>query len=269
MTKEITPDNLYTRIAGLLHAARQTVVRAVNKTMVYTYYEIGRMIVEDEQQGKERAEYGKQVLKELSTRLTADFGKGFSERNLEQMRQFYLTYSISQKSSAKFQHPHFQLSWSHYLKLMRIENPDERKFYEIECYQNNWSLKELQRQFDTALYERLALSRDKDAVRQLALQGQIVAKPIGQYKQLFDAGIFAHVAFKIGIVTAPLPGGLAEQCHVQDIRLSGIGNCDLFRGNDSRNEAGLDSVGVDAIVELRQGAIEVPRQGKPAIFVIL
>ena len=158
--------------------------------MVYTYYEIGRMIVEDEQQGKERAEYGKQVLKELSKRLTTEFGKGFSERNLEQMRQFYLTYSISQKSSAKLQEseneiitisatplPKFNLSWSHYLKLMRIENPGERSFYEIECASNNWSLRELQRQFNSALYERLALSRDKEGVKQLAEKGQIIKKP--------------------------------------------------------------------------------------------
>ncbi|MGB5158356.1 DUF1016 N-terminal domain-containing protein [Desulfobacterium sp. N47] len=94
------------------------------------------------------------------------------------MRQFYLTYSIYETTSRKF-----ALSWSRYLKLMRIENPDERKFYEIECYQNNWSLKELQRQFDAALYERLALSRDKDAVRQLSLQGQIVAKPEDAIKE--------------------------------------------------------------------------------------
>jgi hypothetical protein len=180
MKKGIVPDNLYSRIAGLLQAAKQNVVRAVNQTMVYTYYEIGRMIVEDEQQGKERAEYGKQVLKELSKRLATEFGKGFSERNLEQMRQFYLTYSISQKSSAKLQEseneiitisttplPKFNLSWSHYLKLMRIENPAERRFYEIECATGNWSLKELQRQFNSALYERLALSRDKEGVMQM------------------------------------------------------------------------------------------------------
>ncbi|MCX6278367.1 MAG: PDDEXK nuclease domain-containing protein [Bacteroidetes bacterium] len=190
MTKEIAPENLYSRIAGLLQAAKQNVVRAVNQTMVYTYYEIGRMIVEDEQQGKERAEYGKQVLKELSKRLTKEFGKGFSERNLEQMRQFYLTYSISQKSSAKLHEsenemitisatplPKFNLSWSHYLKLMRFENPGERRFYEIECATGNWSLKELQRQFNSALYERLALSRDKEGVKQLAEKGQIIEKP--------------------------------------------------------------------------------------------
>ncbi|MBI4621239.1 MAG: hypothetical protein HY739_13960 [Desulfobacterales bacterium] len=163
MTKEIASNNLYSKIAEILKAARQTVVRAVNQTMVYTYYEIGRMIVEGEQQGKERAEYGKQVLKELSKQLTIDFGKGFSVDNLQNMRQFFLTYSIYETTSRKI-----VLSWSHYLKLMRIENHDERSFYEIECVTNNWSLKELQRQFDTALYERLALSRDKKGIKQLA-----------------------------------------------------------------------------------------------------
>jgi len=172
MTKAIVPDNLYSKIAGLLQAARQNVVRAVNQTMVLTYFEIGRMIVEEEQQGKERAEYGKQVLKELSRRLTIDFGKGFSVDNLQNMRQFFLIYSNYETTSRKF-----ILSWSHYLKLMRIENPDERSFYEIECTANNWSLKELQRQFDSALFERLALSRDKEGVKQLAEKGQIIEKP--------------------------------------------------------------------------------------------
>ncbi|RJP59600.1 MAG: DUF1016 domain-containing protein [Deltaproteobacteria bacterium] len=177
MTKEIVPSNLYLKIAELLQTARQTVIRTVNQTMVYTYYEIGRMIVEDEQQGKERAEYGKQVLEDLSQKLTQNFGKGFSVVNLRQMRAFYLTYSIQQTVSAELQAPRFQLSWSHYLKLMRIENHDERSFYEIECVTNNWSLKELQRQFDTALYERLALSRDKKGIKQLAQQGHLIEKP--------------------------------------------------------------------------------------------
>ncbi len=170
-------SNLYSKIAGLLQAAKQNVVRAVNQTMVYTYFEIGRMIVEEEQQGKERAEYGKQVLKELSKQLTHEFGKGFSADNLENMRRFFLAYSISETTSRKF-----ILSWSHYLKLMRIENPNERSFYEIECASNNWSLKELQRQFDTALYERLALSRDKAGIKQLAEKGQIIERPTDMLK---------------------------------------------------------------------------------------
>jgi predicted nuclease of restriction endonuclease-like (RecB) superfamily len=177
MTKEIAQNNLYSKIAELLRGARQTVVRAVNQTMVYTYYEIGRMIVEDEQKGKERAEYGKQLLEDLSYKLTQNFGKGFSIVNLRQMRAFYLTYSIQQTISAELQTPHFQLSWSHYLKLMRIENPDERRFYEIESITSNWSLKELQRQFDSALYVRLTLSRDKEGIMKLSQQGQLIEKP--------------------------------------------------------------------------------------------
>jgi len=154
---KLAANTLYSKIADLLHTARQTVVHTVNQTMVYTYYEIGRMIVEDEQQGKERAVYGKQILEDLSLRLTQNFGKGFSVVNLRQMRAFYITYSIQQKSSAELQYlenkenkthqavsPKFVLSWSHYIKLMRIENPDERNFYEIECAANNWSLKEFQ-----------------------------------------------------------------------------------------------------------------------------
>ena len=192
MKKDVQPYDVYLKIAGLLQAARQNVVRVVNQTMIYTYFEIGRIIVEEEQQGKDRAEYGKQVLKELSAKLTKEFGKGFSVENLDRMRFFYKTYatqisstpltnsensenqmsSISEKSSRKF-----TLSWSHYLKLMRIDNPSERNFYEIEATRNGWSLKELQRQFNSALYQRLALSRDKKGIRELAEKGHIIEKP--------------------------------------------------------------------------------------------
>jgi len=206
----IEKQNLFNNIKTLLNEARSSVVRNVNSTMVYTYFEIGRMIIEDEQQGNYRAEYGKKVLKELSEKLTKEFGRGFSFVNLSQMRQFYLIYSDRQiiqtvseqlqisnnqnntihqtvsdelqvvekyETLSRISLPNFTLSWSHYLLLMRIENPDERRFYEIESYQNNWSLRELQRQFDSALYERLALSRDKEGVKQLSEKGQIIEKP--------------------------------------------------------------------------------------------
>ncbi len=157
--------------------ARKSVVQTINKTMAYTYFEIGKMIVEEEQKGQKRAEYGKQILKELSKRLTSEFGKGFSTTNLKQMRQFYLTYSKSQTLSDQFEKFDFQLSWSHYLFLMKIDNPEERKFYEIEAISNGWSLRELRRQFDTALFERLVLSRDKKGVKELSQKGQIITKP--------------------------------------------------------------------------------------------
>src|SRR5574344_2300954 len=140
----ITKNNqLFARVAEIIDIDRKKVVSSVNLTMVHTYFEIGRMIIEDEQQGKERAEYGKFVLKDLSKQLTEKFGKGFSPDNLENMRKFYLAYSISETVSRKF-----ILSWSHYLVLMKIENPQERSFYEIESAENDWSLRELKRQYN-------------------------------------------------------------------------------------------------------------------------
>lgn len=167
-------ENLYEKIAELIASARQSVVSVVNLTMVHTYFEIGKMIVEEEQGGKERAAYGKHILKDLSAQLTATFGKGFSVENLDRMRFFYKTYApeISSTGLTKF-----SLSWSHYLFLMRVENTDARRFYEIEATSNHWKLFELKRQFNSALYERLALSRDKAAVKALASKGQVVETP--------------------------------------------------------------------------------------------
>lgn len=167
-------NDLAIKIEGLIQEARQRIVSTVNTAMVYTYYEIGRYIVEDEQNGQNRAEYGKSVLKKLSAYLTPKFGKGFSVDNLQNMRNFYLCYS---KYETLSRNSVFTLSWSHYLKLMRISNPEERRFYEIEATNNKWSLRELERQFNSSLYERLALSRNKDEVLRLSQQGQIVEKP--------------------------------------------------------------------------------------------
>lgn len=164
--------SLYNKIASILEESRKFVASTVNTAMVQTYFEIGRLIVEEEQHGNIRAEYGKETLKKLSEKLTANYGKGFSVTNLKQMRDFYLTYQIRQTVSDQF-----TLSYSHYLFLMRIDNPDERKFYEIEATSSNWSLRELKRQFDSALYERLSLSKDKEKVKLLAQQGQVVENP--------------------------------------------------------------------------------------------
>lgn len=167
----VNEDGFYSRILDLLKSARKTVVQSVNKTIVDTYFEIGRLIVEEEQNGKSKAEYGQNLITELSHKLTTEFGKGFSTTNLKQMRTFYLTYSKGQTVSDEF-----RLSWSHYLMLMRIDNVEERKFYEIETAENSWSLRELQRQFDTSLYERLALSRNKNEVKKLSEKGLIIEK---------------------------------------------------------------------------------------------
>lgn len=226
--KDLQNTLLINNISALLENARKKVVVAVNQTIVLTYFEIGRMIVEDEQNGENRAEYGKSLLKDISFHLTEKFGRGFSISNLKQIRQFYMTYSIgqtpsvqceigqtpsdlfdekiktsqhktisetvsrkldneiSQTSSAKFEigqstsdqlntnKKEFTLSWSHYLKLMRMKDINERKFYEIESFKNNWSLRELQRQYDSELYTRLSLSKNPEEILKLAEKGQVI-----------------------------------------------------------------------------------------------
>lgn len=172
--------NLYQRIRELVVAARQTVARGIDLVQVRTNFEIGRHIVEHEQRGEQRAAYGKEVINRLAQRLAHEFGDGFSARNLASMRAFFLCYrersNSLQTASAKSSRP-FSLSWSHYVFLLGIKNPDERSFYEIEAASASWTLRELKRQFDSGLYERLALSRDKEGIRKLAREGQIVSRP--------------------------------------------------------------------------------------------
>ena len=178
-------DQLFEQVSHLIAEARSHVARAVNSAMVTTYYEIGRHIVENEQNGQQRAQYGKQVLQELSARLTAEFGKGWSVETLTNCRKFFSVYSKSYPVvtnsqdvvSNGYEMRQFVLPWSHYLILMREENPAARKFYEIESQRQQWSKRQLQRQVASSLYERLALSRDKDEVMRLAQEGQVVAKP--------------------------------------------------------------------------------------------
>ena len=183
---EITPINqsFLESVSDVLAQARKNAKTAVNLAMVYAYYEIGRMIVEEEQHGQNRAAYGKQILLELSKYLTEKYGKGYSADNLKLMRRFYNVYlhdQIGETVFTQFENlpavstgRKFYLSWSHYLKLMRIDNIEERHFYEIESVKNDWSLTELKRQYNSSLYERIALSTDKDKVYRLALEGQKV-----------------------------------------------------------------------------------------------
>ena len=203
-------DTLLADIRALILSARRAAVRSVDTLQVLTSFEIGRRIVEHEQQGSSRAEYGKRVLEELAERLTAEFGRGFSRSNLEYMRKFFLTYrdrlpEKSQMPSGKsLPKPHqksqipsgewsaiesfvqqgvaqlalpFRLSWSQYVFLMGIPDDQERSFYEIESANSGWTLPELKRQFNASLYERLALSRDKAGIRKLAREGQAIAGP--------------------------------------------------------------------------------------------
>lgn len=184
MTNKLLNTKFLSQIVDLLQSARNNVVLTINQTMVTTYFEIGRKIVEEEQNGKDRADYGKSLLRDLSKVLTSEFGKGFSVTNIQQMRSFYLSYQKQQTLSVKSENANqqrlsvdFKLSWSHYLKLMRIDDESERKFYEIEAVKNNWSVRELERQYNSALYTRLVLSRDKDKVKELSEKGLILEKP--------------------------------------------------------------------------------------------
>lgn len=182
-------------------------VKHTNSLIVVTYFHLGKLIVEQEQKGSTKATYGQEVIKKLSDTLTKQFGKGFSDDNLENMRLFYLLYkrktglseiseTVSRKSltvkrtkSISASKPLserlsktsiqniFPLSWSHYVTLIRIKNKQERAFYEIEARQNNWSVRELKRQYDSGLFERLLISKDKKKVRQLAAKGQVIEKP--------------------------------------------------------------------------------------------
>ena len=184
MSKSISNNSLFKEIKNILHNAKNRVIQTVNNTMTLTYFEIWKLIVENEQKGNLKAEYGAKTLNNLSKELTKEFGTWFTKRNLELMRQFYIVYwktnTLSshliknQKTSIKAKD--FSLSWSHYVLLMRLDD-NERKFYEIESIKNNWSLRELQRQFDSWLYERLALSKNKDEVKILSQKWQLVSKP--------------------------------------------------------------------------------------------
>ena len=163
-------DRLLLNVGTTLEHGRQQAFHAVNSAMVQTYWEIGRQIVEYEQHGNEKAEYGSGLLNQLSKDLTIRFGSGFSLSNINKMRKMYLTYPILQTVSA-------ELTWSHYIELLKIDDPLERSFYEKECEEEHWGVRELKRQMKSMLFHRLALSTDKQEVLKLASEGQIIEKP--------------------------------------------------------------------------------------------
>ncbi|MCA0237066.1 MAG: PDDEXK nuclease domain-containing protein [Bacteroidetes bacterium] len=145
--------NFFENIRSLLLKAQETLVKQVNAVMVLTYFELGKQIVEQEQKGKDYADYGTFILSELSEKLTAEFGKGYSKRNLELIRKFYLTFKNAKSPISQ------SLSWTHFIHLMRIENEDERNYYQTEAEQNNWSVRVLERQINSAAYHRLLISK--------------------------------------------------------------------------------------------------------------
>ncbi|MBI2139447.1 DUF1016 domain-containing protein [Candidatus Woesearchaeota archaeon] len=169
MKKEIESQRseLINKISEIVKRAKDELAKTINTKMVAAYWAIGRYIVEHEQTGKERAEYGSELMSALSKELSLRFGRGFSRSNLQNMRLLYLAYPKSQTLSGK-------LSWSHYCLLISLEERAKRDFYEKETLQNNYSFRELKRQISSALYERLALSRDKHGVLQLSKKGNVI-----------------------------------------------------------------------------------------------
>jgi predicted nuclease of restriction endonuclease-like (RecB) superfamily len=173
LTDNLDVSSVVSEIRAVMDAARRNVARQVNTELLSTYWNIGRIICEYEQTLPERADYGKQTLRVLSKELTKELGKGFSRSNLQNMRQFYLVYQIRQTLSGK-------LSWSHYCELLSISDPVKRSFYEKECVNSGWSVREMKRQIATSLYERLLLSEgkaNKETVLALAAKGIELSTP--------------------------------------------------------------------------------------------
>ena len=174
MSKDLTIlPNMISEIMEIMQMARNRAAQQVNSELLTAYWNIGRVIVENEQKNSERAEYGKETLRHLSRTLTKEFGKGFSLSNIYNMRQFYIEYPIFQSVTGK-------LTWTHYCELMTISDPDRRSFYEKECERSGWSVREMKRQMATSLFERLLLSDGKanrEKVLALAAKGQEIAAP--------------------------------------------------------------------------------------------
>jgi len=170
MAKQLSKNqysNLIADIGELLEIGRKAATKKINTILVETYWNVGKRIVEFEQAGTPKAEYGKELLKELSKDLGKQYGKGFSRTNLQYMRLLYVKYPKCQTLSGK-------LSWSHYIELLSISDDTSRSFYEKQCLHENWSVRELKRQRDSALFERIALSKNKKEVLELSQKGIII-----------------------------------------------------------------------------------------------
>jgi len=207
-------DALYARVSAIIDASRAHVARSVNTAMVHAYWNIGREIVEYEQHGKGRADYGEHVIERLAERLSRQFSKGFSVPNLRNMRQFLLTYrdgssvpearggppkrlappivsgfveirsAVPSESSSTILFP-LNLGWTHYLLLIRVRDSNARAFYEIEAVREGWSTRQLERQIASLLFERLARNKNEDEILALARRGQEIAVPSDVLKEPF------------------------------------------------------------------------------------
>ena len=226
-------------IKEVIVSSRQKVAYEVNNTMLLAYWNVGKIIVENEQNGNIKAEYGKQVMKELSKELRKILGSGFSVSNLFNMRRFYITYPKFQTLSGK-------LSWSHYCELLSIENIDERNFYEKECINSNWSVRELKRQIDTSLFERLLLSEgksNKEKVYTLSKEGQTINVPEDILKEpyVFE---FLNLKEPKPILEKDLERKLVK--HMEDFLLE-LGKGFMFVGTQQRITLGNTHYYVDMV----------------------
>ena len=220
------PLDMITKIRDIMNSARKNVATHVNNELINAYWNIGRVIVEHEQDSKERARYGENTLKQLSKTLTKEFGKGFSLTNIYNMRQFYLDYQ-------KFQSLTGKLTWTHYCELMIISDKDKRSFYEKECVRSGWSVRECKRQISTSLYERLLLSdgkANKEKVLELAEKGQEIVKPEDIVKDpyIFE---FLGIPDKKPVLESELEKALLRQ--IEDFLLE-LGRGFMFVGTQQR-----------------------------------
>lgn len=215
-------DNIFASIKELVINSRNKVYSAVNTEMLNLYWNIGKSIMEI-QQGSERAGYGDLVTEKLSQKLTAEFGNGFSKRNLERMRKFYNYFPIATTVSS-------QLSWSHYLELIKIEEEPKRNFYLNECISSRWSVRELGRQRDSLLYERLTLSADKEKILELAEKGQIIKTSKDLVKDPFVLE-FLDIKENTNYLESDLEKNILE--HLKDFLLE-LGKGFMFVGSQVR-----------------------------------
>ncbi len=210
LIKKTESNDLYKRIKQIIDSAKNHVARSVNSTQVLTNWLIGREIIEEEQRGKKRAGYGEGLIRDVATRLQSDYGQGYSLANVKHFKKFYLEYQgltdlqkgyavsslLEQKDKSTSLAKGYavrslscepgklnpNLSWTHYRSLLRVEKPEARAFYEIEASKNNWATRELDRQINSLLYERLAKSKDKKGLMRLATKGQEILKPDDVFK---------------------------------------------------------------------------------------
>ena len=210
----------------IIEESRKTVVKHVNVIMIQTYWNIGKRIVEEEQKGNLKAEYGSRLLKEISKELTNEFGRGFSRSNLQSMRKFFIEYPKCQTLSGK-------LSWSHYLLLLAISDKSERAFYEHECENSNWSVRALERQIDSALYQRLLLSKgevNKEIVLELSQKGVTYNTPDSFIKDPMVVE-FLCLQEEKSIIESNFEKALIE--HIEDFLLE-LGRGFMFVGSQQR-----------------------------------